>query len=52
MTTTRREFIKTVGAAIATSQIPPEPPVTPEPTGKSARHRRRRRPRSPAPSEK
>jgi purine nucleosidase len=25
MTTTRREFIKTVGAAIATSQIPPEP---------------------------
>src|SRR6266851_5623001 len=25
MSTTRREFIKTVGAAIATSQIPPEP---------------------------
>ena len=25
MTTTRREFIKTVGAAIASSQIPPEP---------------------------
>jgi purine nucleosidase len=27
MSTTRREFIKTVGAAIATSQIPPEPAV-------------------------
>ena len=25
MTTTRREFIKTVGAAIASSQIPPQP---------------------------
>ena len=48
MSTTRREFIKTVGAAIATSQIPPEPdaigaaaaPVLhpgltpPQPTGK------------------
>jgi hypothetical protein len=28
MSTTRREFIKTVGAAIASSQIPPEPAVT------------------------
>jgi purine nucleosidase len=39
MTTTRREFIKTVGAAIASSQIPPEPSAmgaTPEPVLKPA----------------
>jgi purine nucleosidase len=33
MTTTRREFIKTVGAAIATSQIVPGPPAKPESLG-------------------
>jgi purine nucleosidase len=31
MSTTRREFMKTVGAAIATTQIPPEPTVSPAP---------------------
>src|ERR1700683_3716066 len=31
MTTTRRDFIKTVGAAIATAQVPPQPLAPPEP---------------------
>ena len=31
MTTTRRDFIKTVGAALATAQIPPQSPPTLEP---------------------
>src|SRR5271165_1769450 len=36
MTTTRRDFIKTVGAAISTTQIPPQPSANPDPLASPA----------------